>query len=313
MSFLQKYAGFIVTVLLGILTVSGVYFYLTLTEAKDVASRNEAGLETTITEMNTTLATRDARITELETVLTETQAFLQEAVDENDDLSKDLRREKNKNDAFEDQIDKIGSTVGILDKLAKTDSELLQKYSKVYFLNEHYIPPKLTEIPNDFVYREGGDPEFFHAQAYSFFKAMMEDALEDEVKLWVVSAFRSFDEQRALKGAYTVTYGSGANTFSADQGYSEHQLGTTLDLTTEGLTGGLNGFETTPAYTWLTQNAYKYGFTLSYPKENAYYIFEPWHWRFVGTDLAKDLHTDQKFFYDLDQRKIDEYLVSIFD
>lgn len=312
MSFLQKYAGFIVTVILGILTVSGVYFYLTLDETRMKASTRESELTTVITEIKNTLSVRDARITELETVLTETQTVLQESIDENDGLSKDLRREKNKNDAFEEQIEKIGSTVGTLDKLAKTDPELLQKYSKVFFLNEHYMPAKLVEINKSYLYNES-IPKFIHAEIAPFLKDMFDDALTDGVKLWVVSAFRSFDEQEDLKGNYSVTYGSGANTFSADQGYSEHQLGTTLDLTTEGLTGGLAGFDTTPAYTWLVTNAYKYGFTLSYPKENAYYIFEPWHWRFVGTDLAKDLHADKKFFYDLDQRKIDEYLISLFD
>jgi D-alanyl-D-alanine carboxypeptidase len=183
----------------------------------------------------------------------------------------------------------------------------------VYFLNEHYIPPKLEEIPEEYTYHTDGDPEFIHAQVYPFFKDMLDDALEDGVKLWVISAFRSFDEQRALKGAYTVTYGNGANTFSADQGYSEHQLGTTLDFTTENLGGGLTNFETTDAYVWLIENAHKYGFTLSYPKDNAYYVFEPWHWRFVGTELARDLHDDAQFFYDKDQREIDEYLVSLFD
>jgi len=75
----------------------------------------------------------------------------------------------------------------------------------------------------------------------------------------------------------------------------------------------LTGFENTEAYTWLQENAYKYGFVLSYPKGNGYYVFEPWHWRFVGKDLAIKLHREDKNFYDLDQRQIDEYLVSIFD
>ena len=146
-----------------------------------------------------------------------------------------------------------------------------------------------------------------------FFEDMVEDALDDGVELFVVSAFRSFEEQAGLKGAYTVTYGSGANAFSADQGYSEHQLGTTIDFTTTGINGGLTGFEKTAAYEWLKENAHKYGFVLSYPENNAYYIYEPWHWRFVGEDLARDLHKDGKYFYDLDQRKIDEYLISLFD
>ncbi|MEK7495870.1 MAG: D-alanyl-D-alanine carboxypeptidase family protein, partial [Patescibacteria group bacterium] len=64
---------------------------------------------------------------------------------------------------------------------------------------------------------------------------------------------------------------------------------------------------------WLTENAYKYGFILSYPKQNTYYRFEPWHWRFVGVALATKLHDGNKYFYDLSQREIDQYLVSIFD
>jgi D-alanyl-D-alanine carboxypeptidase len=142
---------------------------------------------------------------------------------------------------------------------------------------------------------------------------MIEDAKEDEVNLLVVSGYRSFETQKSLKSAYSVNYGKGANTFSADQGFSEHQLGTTVDLTTKELGQNFSSFEKTKAYIWLTENAYKYGFTLSYPKGNAFYIFEPWHWRFVGLDLARTLQKEKKTFYDLDQREIDTYLVDIFD
>ena len=53
--------------------------------------------------------------------------------------------------------------------------------------------------------------------------------------------------------------------------------------------------------------------SFSYPENNTFYDFEPWHWRFVGTDLARDLRRDGVEFYEWDQRKIDEYLISIFD
>jgi D-alanyl-D-alanine carboxypeptidase len=142
---------------------------------------------------------------------------------------------------------------------------------------------------------------------------MVSDAKAAGVDLWVVSAYRSFGDQAALKGQYLTTYGSGANAFSADQGFSEHQLGTTLDFTTKGLGGGLDAFSSTPAYTWLKDNAHKYGFVMSYPPNNAYYVFEPWHWRFVGEKLADDLKDQNAYFYDWDQRKIDGYLVNIFD
>jgi len=246
------------------------------------------------------------------TTIADLEKVVADLEEDKDDLKDNLRDEKNKNDDFEDQIKDIAGTVGVLDKLSKTDKELLQKYSKVYFLNEHYVPESLSEVDDEFKYDESR-PFFLHSKVMSFFEDMVEDAKDDGVDLWVVSAYRSFDTQAQLKGDYSVTYGSGANTFSADQGYSEHQLGTTIDFTTTGINGGLAGFENTPAYAWLTKNAHKYGFTLSYPEENGYYIFEPWHWRFVGTDLAKDLNQADSHFYDWEQRKIDEYLISVFD
>lgn len=250
-----------------------------------------------------------ASTTEALGVANEAIAALSEDLEETEE---DLRQEKGRNEEFEEQIEDITSTVSDLDKLSKTDEELLQKYSKVYFLNEHYIPSDLANIEDAHVYDESREFQF-HAKALPFLEEMIEDAKEDGIDLWVASAYRSFQYQSELKGRYTVTYGSGANAFSADQGFSEHQLGTTLDFTTTGLGGGLQGFGSTPAYQWLTENAHKYGFTLSYPENNAYYVYEPWHWRFVGTELAEDLHDAGAHFYDWDQRKIDQYLLHIFD
>jgi D-alanyl-D-alanine carboxypeptidase len=224
-----------------------------------------------------------------------------------------LRDEQNRNEEFANQIERITETIEILDKLANTDAELLKKYSKIFFLNEHYTPPRLREIDDKWKYSEDRSHQL-HSQVMPFFERMMEAAKDDGIDLWVVSAFRSFDTQAQLKAEYTVRYGTGANAFSADQGYSEHQLGTAVDFTTAGMNGGLSAsFENTEAYQWLTDNAHKYGFTLSYPRGNAYYIFEPWHWRFVGRALARDLKRDNAHFYDWEQRRIDEYLVKIFD
>jgi D-alanyl-D-alanine carboxypeptidase len=86
-----------------------------------------------------------------------------------------------------------------------------------------------------------------------------------------------------------------------------------MDFTTKGIGGGLDGFQSTPAYQWLLDHAHEYGFVLSYPANNSYYVFEPWHWRFVGEDLADDMHDGGAHFYDWDQRKIDSYLIKIFD
>lgn len=228
-------------------------------------------------------------------------------------LSDNLSLEKDKVASVEEKLAKVSGTVGTLDKLSKTDPQLLQKYSKVFFLNEHYIPLDLASVDKKYLYHENRAEELI-PEVMPHLTKMLDDAAAASTTIYVESAYRSFYEQAALKTRYSVVYGAGtANKFSADQGYSEHQLGTTADFITPGLGGSLTGFEKTNSYAWLLSNAYKYGFILSYPKDNGYYIYEPWHWRFVGVALATKLHDDRMNFYDMDQRVIDQYLVSIFD
>jgi LAS superfamily LD-carboxypeptidase LdcB len=229
------------------------------------------------------------------------------------ELQQTLSQKQQEIAAIQTQVGTISGTVTTLDKLSKTDPELLQKYSKVYFLNEHFVPERLSLIDKQYLYDESR-PQQFHTRGLPYLTMMLNGAKGDGITIYVKSAYRSFDEQKYLKTGYSMTYGAGtANSFSADQGYSEHQLGTTADLITTGLGGQLSGFEKTTAYTWLQNNAHKYGFTLSYPANNSYYIFEPWHWRYVGVKLATDLFNSGKHFYDLEQREIDQYLVNIFD
>ena len=207
----------------------------------------------------------------------------------------------------------ISNTVGNLQKLAQVDPMILKKYSKVYFMNENYVPAHITTLPPEYVYGTTRSEQFL-TESWPFLQNLLTTAHTDGITIYVKSGYRSFAEQKSLKSSYTVTYGAGtANAFSADQGYSEHQLGTTLDFITSGLGGNLAGFDTTQAYQWLLSNGYKYGFILSYPKGNKYYVYEPWHWRFVGVKLATYLHTTKLNFYDLDQREIDTYLIDTFD
>jgi len=255
-------------------------------------------------------ATLGALVADYEARLAVVSADLAKAEAQNTELGGNLEAERERNNAFEDQIKDITGTVSDLDKLAKTDPELLRKYSKIYFLNENYSPTGAVSIDKKYVY---GDSESIHEKVWPFLDDLLEDAEDDDIDLKVISGFRSFGTQAALKSGYKVTYGSGANAFSADQGYSEHQLGTTVDFTTDAIGSSFTGFDQSEAFSWLTKNAYRYGFVLSYPKGNTYYQYEPWHWRFVGTDLARDLHKNGKSFYDLDQREIDTYLITLFD
>lgn len=308
--------GFYIALLL--VVIIGVLSFVLYTQEQKIRDLEHAYASTT-TELNTQLAStrntlteKEAGLNEKEMTLEETRIALSRAEENASELSKQLEEEKERNDEFESQIKKVSGTVSKLDKLSKIDPELLMKYSKVYFLNEHYAPAKVVPIASSSL-RNSAIPEYIDSKVEPHLTDLLEDAQGDAIDIKIASAYRSFTEQKSLKSNYTVLYGSGANTFSADQGYSEHQLGTTVDFTTKTLGGGLSGFENTEAYTWLLENAHRYGFVLSYPKDNAYYIFEPWHWRFVGEDLARDLHREGKYFYDMDQREIDTYLIKLFD
>jgi len=270
----------------------GGYRYYVLKLAYDTSTASNANLQYESGELRDKLKASDALNSDLQTLL---QARLQEK------------------DAAGAQVQALASTVNSLDLLAHTDKELLEKYSSVYFLNENYIPQNLTTIDTTYLNNPQKSQQVIAVVA-THLSALFAAAATDHVPLQVLSAYRSFQEQSTLKSAYKITYGAGtANSFSADQGYSEHQLGTAIDFTTP--TGGsvLNGFDKTASYTWLANNAYLYGFNLSYPKGNTHFIFEPWHWRYVGIELAKKLHDEGKTLYDLDQRDIDTYLLKFFD
>ncbi len=210
-------------------------------------------------------------------------------------------------------VGNISGTVGTLQKLSEIDPELLKKYSKVFFMNENYVPAHLTQIPSNYLYSEKQSEQFL-SESWPFLKGMLDEANSRAITIYVKSGYRSFGTQQSLKSLYTVVYGAGtANSFSADQGYSEHQLGTTADFITTGLDGNVDGFDKTEAFLWLQANAYRFGFVMSYPKNNSYYVYEPWHWRFIGVKLATYLHNNNLNFYDVDQREIDKFLINVFD
>ncbi len=232
---------------------------------------------------------------------------------ERDKLTFTLEQTEERAGVLAEETELLNDKVSLFEKLNALDPELLKKYSKVYFLNEHYTPAGLTPINEAYVNGTGRGLEI-HEQVAPYLHDMLAAAEKEGLGLLVTSAYRSFKTQATLKANYRVIYGAGtANQFSADQGYSEHQLGTTVDFTTKKMRDLAQSFDLTPEYTWLTENAHRYGFVLSYPKGNKYYIYEPWHWRFVGVELATMLYEEKKTLYSLEQRDIDAYLITIFD
>jgi len=120
------------------------------------------------------------------------------------------------------------------------------------------------------------------------FLQMQADAKAQGIILEAISGFRSINDQEHLffnvkeeRGEVTTERAA----ISAPPGYSEHHTGYAIDIG-DGKTPAThlqNSFAQTAAFLWLQENAARYSFEMSFPKDNPQGIsYEPWHWRFVG-------------------------------
>ena len=129
-------------------------------------------------------------------------------------------------------------------------------------------------------------------EARDAFELMAENAILDEYTIKGSSGFRSYEYQKLLLENAIKSGKNNASVSIAKAGHSEHQLGTAVDITGKsvGYSSADDSFLNSVESVWLEQNAYKYGFVMSYPldKENITgYRHEPWHYRYVGKDEAK--------------------------
>ena len=173
-------------------------------------------------------------------------------------------------------------------------SELDVIVNKYYKLDKDYEPEDLTVINSKFA----SGTQKLRKEAASKFEEMASDMLKENLKIYAGSTYRSYSYQEGLYNRYVKKDGfKEAETYSARAGYSEHQLGLAVDI----VNGKWNYLsENDKEYTWLINNSYKYGFILRYPHESEYitgYVFEDWHFRYLGTDLATKVY-ESKLTYD---------------
>jgi len=111
--------------------------------------------------------------------------------------------------------------------------------------------------------------------------AMMEAAMRDSITLMIVSGFRSVEYQAALirKKINAGQVIDEILTVNAAPGHSEHHTGLAIDIATPGSRPLTEDFESTDAFGWLGANADRFGFSMTYPRDNRWGIaYEPWHW-----------------------------------
>lgn len=157
-----------------------------------------------------------------------------------------------------------------------------------------YAPTNLT-IPDVATRTDKSDEErSVRSDIETPIKDMFKAASVSKHSLMIGSAYRSAALQKYYFNNYARVSGeAAANQYSARPGQSEHQTGLSIDITSTSFECYLDEcFANTPDGQWLAANAHKYGFILRYPKNKETttgYQFEPWHYRYVGIDLATAL------------------------
>lgn len=158
-----------------------------------------------------------------------------------------------------------------------------------------YVPQDLT-TPNVPLRLDGANEEMKVRKITAInLQNMVFAAKQENINLMVASAYRSYNLQTTVYGNYVSTQGRDeADAQSARPGFSEHQTGLAVDLEPTSRKCEVEEcFADTPEGRWLAANAYNFGFIMRYPKNQKSivgYKYEPWHFRYVGRELARELH-----------------------
>lgn len=169
-----------------------------------------------------------------------------------------------------------------ISSITQANSSVLGQVEGITYINGIMLVNKTHPIPQN--YAPGLQPV-----AYNAFLELRQAAADAGFDIQLLSGFRSYETQKGLYERYVSTYGQAeADTFSARPGTSEHQTGLAMDV------GWIDdAYADTPSGKWLASNCYKYGFIIRYPKSKESitgYKYEPWHIRYLGKDIAKDVY-----------------------
>ena len=177
------------------------------------------------------------------------------------------------------------------DKEDYVDPIVIDDFDDYVLVNKHrqlsslYIPDDLVTIDEEYV-KSDGEIEIERNVAKAFYD-MVEAASKEGLELMVSSGYRSYEDQEEISNTYLELYGQNyVDNYVAKPGFSEHQTAMSLDIASK----SVNTFVESNEYSWMMDNAYKYGFILRYPKSKediTGYKCEAWHYRYVGKKIAK--------------------------
>lgn len=162
--------------------------------------------------------------------------------------------------------------------------------NKTNVLRSDYTPKNLVKLNIEFLSDTSNESRCMEKKAADSLEDLVTTAKKENIILIGSSAYRSYKSQlRILKEETDKKGVDYADKYVAKPGQSEHQSGLAVDVTNR-----VRCFDkTSKEAQWLANNAYKFGFILRYPdgKENITgYNYEPWHIRYVGKDIAKEIY-----------------------
>jgi zinc D-Ala-D-Ala carboxypeptidase len=171
--------------------------------------------------------------------------------------------------------------------------------NKIFGLPSNYIPADLVRPNVQFSFGEEKlEKSLMRKEAAEALEKMFAAANNNGIELAAVSGYRSYGRQDVLFAAEVKRVGEEkAQEAVAVPGYSEHQTGLTMDISSKANQFNLDErFGTTKEGVWLAHNAHKYGFILRYPKGKegiTGYMYEPWHFRYVGVQAAEEIYKNK--------------------
>lgn len=187
--------------------------------------------------------------------------------------------------------DEIASTVCPKQTKEYDDMRLLNIGQEIGLPDITYIPENLRELDIESSTKKG---ICLTKETRDAFDSMVKKVQEDGYFIKASSGFRSYEYQKSLLANAIKNGQKDASVSIAKAGYSEHQLGTAIDITGASINydSATGKFNKTPEDIWLRENAYLYGFIQSYPEgkeEITGYKYESWHYRYIGIENAKKI------------------------
>ena len=186
-----------------------------------------------------------------------------------------------------------GAEVSMVDgkKVLKNPDSTLVLVNKENALPDNWAPTDLVAPKVAFSFKEDHPRRYLRKEAAEALEALFSKAKEESIILYGVSGYRPFDTQKRIYNNEVNQVGEEeAKKNVAIPGYSEHQTGLCIDVSSEDMDFLLKEeFEDTKEGKWLADNAKDFGFIIRYPKDKVSitgYNYEPWHIRYVGVEAA---------------------------